>query len=136
MVGFGSSLRMSRRRGWEDAYLDYQSLRLLLMQIEAVYEEEDWKRGGGGGGTDNNNNTIDGNGDGGSAVDLFDDLDEDFEHGGGVATKTTSDGGGGVAGRHLEVRWFADPSGAFRRPGAAVDDRVLERAGNPWPGAL
>ncbi|KAL7542428.1 hypothetical protein ACHAXR_011769 [Thalassiosira sp. AJA248-18] len=49
MVGFGSSLRMSRRRGWEDAYLDYQSLRLLLTQIEAVYEEEDWKRGGGGG---------------------------------------------------------------------------------------
>jgi hypothetical protein len=46
MVGFGSSLRMSRRRGWEDAYLDYASLRLLLTQIEAVYEEEDWKRGG------------------------------------------------------------------------------------------
>ena len=44
MVGFGSSLRMSRRRGWEDAYLDYASLRLLLTQIEAVYEEEDWKR--------------------------------------------------------------------------------------------
>eukprot|EP00984_Skeletonema_dohrnii_P018364 scaffold8557_cov100-Skeletonema_dohrnii-CCMP3373.AAC.4 len=43
MVGFGSSLRMSRRRGWEDAYLDYASLRLLLTQIEAVYEEEDWK---------------------------------------------------------------------------------------------
>jgi hypothetical protein len=34
---------MSRRRGWEDAYLDYASLRLLLTQIEAVYEEEDWK---------------------------------------------------------------------------------------------
>ncbi len=46
MVGFGSSLRMSRRRGWEEAYLDYASLRLLLTQIEAVYEEEDWKRGG------------------------------------------------------------------------------------------
>jgi len=45
MVGFGSSLRMSRRRGWEEAYLDYASLRLLLTQIEAVYEEEDWKRG-------------------------------------------------------------------------------------------
>eukprot|EP00984_Skeletonema_dohrnii_P025277 scaffold14403_cov72-Skeletonema_dohrnii-CCMP3373.AAC.2 len=43
MVGFGSSLRMSRHRGWEDAYLDYASLRLLLTQIEAVYEEEDWK---------------------------------------------------------------------------------------------
>ena len=48
MVGFGSSLRMSRRRGWEDAYLDYQSLRLLLTQIEAVYEEEDWKQDDGG----------------------------------------------------------------------------------------
>jgi hypothetical protein len=89
---------MSRRRGWEDAYLDYQSLRLLLTQIEAVYEEEDWKRGGGGGGgTDDNNNAIDGiGGDGGGAADLFDDLDDDFEQrGGGVATKTTSDGGGG-----------------------------------------
>ena len=49
MVGFGSSLRMSRRRGWEDAYLDYQSLRLLLTQIEAVYEEEDWTANGGSG---------------------------------------------------------------------------------------
>jgi hypothetical protein len=37
---------MSRRRGWEEAYLDYASLRLLLTQIEAVYEEEDFKRGG------------------------------------------------------------------------------------------
>lgn len=44
MVGFESNLRQSRRRGWEDAYLDYQSLNLLLTQIEAVYEEEDWKR--------------------------------------------------------------------------------------------
>ena len=34
---------MSRRRGWEDAYLDYASLRLLLVQIESVYEEEDWR---------------------------------------------------------------------------------------------
>lgn len=59
MVGFGSSLRMSRRRGWEDAYLDYASLRLLLTQIEAVYEDSNWVRdsdannnnnGGGGGG--------------------------------------------------------------------------------------
>ena len=52
MVGFGSSLRISRRRGWEDAYLDYASLRLLLTQIEAVYEEEDWKRGGSNGDND------------------------------------------------------------------------------------
>uniref|UniRef100_A0A7S2XKP1 SPX domain-containing protein n=1 Tax=Attheya septentrionalis TaxID=420275 RepID=A0A7S2XKP1_9STRA len=39
MVGFGSSLRLSRRPGWESAYLDYESLKLLLTQIEAVYEE-------------------------------------------------------------------------------------------------
>lgn len=43
MVGFGSSLRMARRPGWEAAYLDYESLKLLLSQIEAVYEEE-WHR--------------------------------------------------------------------------------------------
>eukprot|EP00804_Cyclotella_cryptica_P014024 CCRYP_002501-RB/>CCRYP_002501-RB protein AED:0.04 eAED:0.04 QI:76/1/1/1/0.85/0.75/8/589/1746 len=64
MVGFGSSLRMSRRRGWEDAYLDYASLRLLLTQIEAVYEEEDWKRGG------NNSNNLSG----------IDSIGEQFEH--------------------------------------------------------
>jgi hypothetical protein len=40
MVGFGSSLRMGRRSGWEAAYLDYETLKLLLSQIEAVYEEE------------------------------------------------------------------------------------------------
>lgn len=40
MVGFGSSLRMARRPGWENAYLDYETLKLLLSQIEAVYEEE------------------------------------------------------------------------------------------------
>jgi hypothetical protein len=39
MVGFGSALRLSRRRGWEEAYVDYESLKLLLSQIEAVYEE-------------------------------------------------------------------------------------------------
>eukprot|EP00957_Ditylum_brightwellii_P036147 2738910-Ditylum_brightwellii.AAC.1 len=39
MVGFSSSLRMSRRRGWESAYLNYESLKLLLTQIEAVYED-------------------------------------------------------------------------------------------------
>ncbi|KAL7491615.1 hypothetical protein ACHAWT_000904 [Skeletonema menzelii] len=64
MVGFGSSLRMSRRRGWEDAYLDYASLRLLLTQIEAVYEEEDWKArdsaaaANNGGGYNNTNNVY------------------------------------------------------------------------------
>jgi hypothetical protein len=40
MVGFGSSLRIARRSGWEGAYLDYETLKLLLSQIEAVYEEE------------------------------------------------------------------------------------------------
>jgi hypothetical protein len=40
MVGFGSSLRMARRPGWEGAYVDYEMLKLLLSQIEAVYEEE------------------------------------------------------------------------------------------------
>lgn len=40
MVGFGSSLRMARRPGWEEAYLEYETLKLLLSQIEAVYEEE------------------------------------------------------------------------------------------------
>ena len=40
MVGFGSSLRIGRRPGWEAAYLDYETLKLLLSQIESVYEEE------------------------------------------------------------------------------------------------
>ncbi len=40
MVGFGSSLRVSRRSGWEAAYLDYETLKLHLSQIESVYEEE------------------------------------------------------------------------------------------------
>ncbi|GAX09289.1 hypothetical protein FisN_17Lh037 [Fistulifera solaris] len=40
MVGFGSSLRMARRPGWEGAYLDYETLKLLLSQIESIYEEE------------------------------------------------------------------------------------------------
>jgi hypothetical protein len=40
MVGFGSSLRMARRPGWEGAYLDYETLKLFLSQIDAVYEEE------------------------------------------------------------------------------------------------
>jgi len=44
MVGFGSSLRIARRPGWEYAYLDYESLKLLLSQIEAVYEEEGHRR--------------------------------------------------------------------------------------------
>lgn len=40
MVGFGSTLRLARRPGWEGAYLDYERLKLLLSQIEVVYEEE------------------------------------------------------------------------------------------------
>lgn len=40
MVGFGSSLRLARRPGWEEAYFDYEALKFLLTQIEAVYEEE------------------------------------------------------------------------------------------------
>eukprot|EP00522_Entomoneis_paludosa_P001098 CAMPEP_0172466868 /NCGR_PEP_ID=MMETSP1065-20121228/57300_1 /TAXON_ID=265537 /ORGANISM="Amphiprora paludosa, Strain CCMP125" /LENGTH=1447 /DNA_ID=CAMNT_0013223813 /DNA_START=92 /DNA_END=4435 /DNA_ORIENTATION=- len=45
MVGFGSSLRIARRPGWEGAYLDYETLKLLLSQIEAIYEEEGHRRG-------------------------------------------------------------------------------------------
>lgn len=40
MVSFGSQLRLARRPGWEEAYFDYEALKLLLTQIEAVYEEE------------------------------------------------------------------------------------------------
>lgn len=39
MVGFGSSLRLARRPGWEGSYLDYEALKLLLSHIEAIYEE-------------------------------------------------------------------------------------------------
>ena len=35
------ALQLSRRKGWESAYLDYENLKLLLTQIEAVYEEND-----------------------------------------------------------------------------------------------
>ena len=49
MVGFGSSLRMGRRSGWEAAYLDYEHLKLLLSQIEAFYEHENHHHGFGGG---------------------------------------------------------------------------------------
>jgi hypothetical protein len=40
MVGYGSSLRRSRRPGWEDAYLDYDALRSILEQIQYLYEDE------------------------------------------------------------------------------------------------
>ena len=40
MVGYGSSLRRSRRPGWEDAYLDYDDLRSILEQIQYLYEDK------------------------------------------------------------------------------------------------
>ena len=52
MVGFGSSLRMGRRTGWEPAYLDYETLKLLLSQIEAVYEEREQHQRGAMGSSD------------------------------------------------------------------------------------
>jgi hypothetical protein len=76
MVGFGSSLRMGRRTGWESAYLDYETLKLLLSQIEAVYEERDlgtgassdgffmnmnMRRGAGGGFVDSERNNSSSN---------------------------------------------------------------------------
>lgn len=36
---YSSALRMARRPGWENAYLDYEALKLILTQIEAIYEE-------------------------------------------------------------------------------------------------
>jgi len=39
MAGFGSSLRKAQRPGWEGAYLDYETLKLFLSQIETVYEQ-------------------------------------------------------------------------------------------------
>ncbi|KAG7355477.1 SPX domain containing protein [Nitzschia inconspicua] len=44
MVGFGSSLRMGRRTGWEAAYLDYENLKLLLSQAASVYEQHGAER--------------------------------------------------------------------------------------------
>jgi len=61
---------MSRRRGWEDAYLDYQSLRLLLTQIETVYEEEDYKKQRSRGNITNANNNAAAGG-GGSSDELY-----------------------------------------------------------------
>ena len=57
MAGFGSTLRQGRRTGWEKgAYLDYETLKLLLSQIEAVYEETAvvWNNNNN---NNNNNNT-------------------------------------------------------------------------------
>ena len=41
MTGFGSALRRLHRGGWEEAYFRYGSLKLLLTQIETIYEESD-----------------------------------------------------------------------------------------------
>lgn len=91
MVGFGSSLRRARRPGWEGAYLDYESLKLLLSQIEAVYEEEAHRQHHqihSGGGVDwdlfdenNNNNATGAGGDeggGGTGTVMRDYRDELF----------------------------------------------------------
>jgi len=39
MVAYGATLRRSRRLGWEDAYLEYENLRSLLEEIEALCKE-------------------------------------------------------------------------------------------------
>ena len=39
MVGYGSSLRQARRQGWYDAYLDYDRLKRILHEIEALYTD-------------------------------------------------------------------------------------------------
>ena len=43
---------MGRRTGWESAYLDYETLKLLLSQIEAVYEEREQHQRGAMGSSD------------------------------------------------------------------------------------
>ena len=40
MVAYGSTLRRARRPGWEDAYLDYDSLRSLLEEIESLCDKK------------------------------------------------------------------------------------------------
>lgn len=44
-MGFGTSFRKARRKGWENAYIDYETLKLLLTQIETVYEENSGQSG-------------------------------------------------------------------------------------------
>ena len=39
MVAYGATLRRARRPGWEDAYLEYESLRSILEEIEALCRE-------------------------------------------------------------------------------------------------
>jgi hypothetical protein len=40
VVGFGLLLWMGRRAGWKPVYMDYETLKLFLSQIELVHEEE------------------------------------------------------------------------------------------------
>ena len=44
-------LTLSSVERMPNSNLNYQSICLLLTQVEVVYEEEDWKRGGGGSGS-------------------------------------------------------------------------------------
>jgi len=44
MVGYGSSFRLAQRPGWENCYVDYEGLKLILTQIEAVYEAAQLER--------------------------------------------------------------------------------------------
>lgn len=39
MVGFGQSLKNSRREGWEDAYLDYERLKEILNRMELEWRQ-------------------------------------------------------------------------------------------------
>ena len=86
MVGFGSSLRISRRKGWESSYLDYESLKLLLTHIEAVYEEtRHVKNHPGGGGFRSQVGTVGSGGGGDSSLGnaqflFFDDGVEGGQH--------------------------------------------------------
>jgi len=42
MAGSGSSFSQSRRPGWDSAYVDYETLKLLLTHIELVYEQSNY----------------------------------------------------------------------------------------------
>jgi hypothetical protein len=44
MVAYGSSLRKTRRAGWEDAYLDYDALKLLLEVMEDTQGDANRRR--------------------------------------------------------------------------------------------
>ena len=46
MVGYGKSLRNARRAGWSAAYLDYDSLKSLLEEVERLYKAFDEQTAG------------------------------------------------------------------------------------------